>query len=111
MCTPQWSWDTPVGDMEGSCARAGELDLPAIAFTEHLDHTVWRIALAGPYVMDNLTALADADGLLKPPAFDAAGYLETIEDCRRRFPQLRILSGLELGEPHRHADQITQVLA
>jgi histidinol-phosphatase (PHP family) len=107
----EWSWDTPVGDMEQSCARALELGLPAIAFTEHLDHTVWRVALQGPYVMDNLTALADADGLLTPPAFDAAGYLETIERCRQRFPELRILSGLELGEPHRHADQIAQVLA
>jgi histidinol-phosphatase (PHP family) len=107
----QWSWDTPVGDMERSCARAVQLGLPAIAFTEHLDHTVWRIALQGPYVMDNLTALADADGLLTPPAFDAAGYLETIERCRERFPGLRILSGLELGEPHRHAAQIARVLA
>ncbi len=107
----QWSWDTPVGDMERSCARALELGLPAIAFTEHLDHTVWRIALTGPYVMDNLTALADTDGQLTPPAFDIAGYLETIEHCRQRFPELRILSGLELGEPHRHADQIAQVLA
>ncbi|GAA3925537.1 PHP domain-containing protein [Actinoplanes auranticolor] len=107
----EWSWDTSAGDMEQSCVRAVELGLPAISFTEHLDHTVWRIALEGPYVMDNLSALADADGLLTPPAFDAAGYLAAIERCRERFPQLRILSGLELGEPHRHADQIARVLA
>jgi len=107
----QWSWDAPAGDMEGSCRRAVELGLPAIVFTEHLDHTVWRIAVTGPYVMDHLTALADHDGRLRPPAFDAAGYLETIEHCRQRFPQLRILSGLELGEPHRHADRIAEVLA
>lgn len=107
----EWSWDTAVGDMEGSCVRALELGLPAIAFTEHLDHTVWRIALQGPYVMDTLTALADADGLLTPPAFDAAGYLAAIERCRDRFPGLRILSGLELGEPHRHGRQIARVLA
>jgi histidinol-phosphatase (PHP family) len=107
----QWSWDTTAGDMEGSCARAVELGLPAIAFTEHLDHTVWRIALTGPYVMDNLTALAGPDGLLTPPAFDAAGYLAAIDRCRERFPQLRVLSGLELGEPHRHGDQIARVLA
>lgn len=60
--------------------------------------------------MDNLTALADINGQLTPPAFDAAGYLESIEQCRRRFPELRILSGLELGEPHRHGDQIAAVL-
>ncbi|MFF5216539.1 PHP domain-containing protein [Micromonospora sp. NPDC000442] len=107
----EWSWDTPVGDMEGSCVRAVELGLPAITFTEHLDHTAWRVATEGPYVSDHLTALADASGMLTPPAFDAAGYLEAVERCRERFPQLRILSGLELGEPHRHADQIARVLA
>jgi histidinol-phosphatase (PHP family) len=107
----QWSWDSPVGDMEGSCARAVEIGLPAIAFTEHLDHTRWRIALEGPYVMDQLTALAGPDGLLTPPSFDAAGYLEAIEHCRDRFPQLQILSGLEMGEPHRHAEQCSKVLA
>jgi histidinol-phosphatase (PHP family) len=72
---------------------------------------VWRIALDGPYAMDNLSALADAGGLLTPPAFDAAGYLAAIERCRDRFPQLRILSGLELGEPHRHLGEIARVLA
>ncbi|MBQ1047693.1 PHP domain-containing protein [Micromonospora sp. C51] len=107
----EWSWDTPVGDMEGSCVRAIELGLPAIAFTEHLDHTAWRVATEGPYVSDHHTSLADADGILTPPAFDAAGYLQAVERCRERFPQLRILSGLELGEPHRHADQIARVLA
>jgi histidinol-phosphatase (PHP family) len=107
----EWSWDTPVGDMERSCVRAVELGLPAIAFTEHLDHTVWRIASDGPYVSDRLTALADAGGMLTPPVFDAAGYLAAVERCRERFPELRILSGLELGEPHRHADQIARVLA
>ena len=107
----EWSWDTPVGDMEGSCARAVEIGLSAIAFTEHLDHTVWRIALEGPYVMDHLTAIAGPDGLLTPPVFDAAGYLAAIEHCRDRFPQLRILSGLEMGEPHRHAEQCSRVLA
>jgi hypothetical protein len=57
--------------MEGSCVRAVELGPPAIMFTEHLDHTVWRIALTGPYVMDHLTALADHHGRLRPPVFDA----------------------------------------
>src|SRR3982750_2409437 len=107
----EWSWDTAVGDMEGSCVRALELGLPAIAFTEHLDHTVWRIALEGPYVLDHLTAIADPNGILTPPAFDATGYLAAVDQCRERFPALRILSGLEMGEPHRHAAQCAQVLA
>jgi histidinol-phosphatase (PHP family) len=97
--------------MEGSCVRAVELGLPAIAFTEHLDHTVWRIAFEGPYVMDHLTEIADPDGILTPPAFDATGYLDAIERCRERFPELRILSGLEMGEPHRHVERCAQVLA
>jgi histidinol-phosphatase (PHP family) len=107
----EWSWDAPVGDMEQSCARAVELGLPAIAFTEHLDHTVWRIALEGPYVLDHLTAIADPNGILTPPAFDATGYLAAVDQCRERFPALQILSGLEMGEPHRHAAQCAQVLA
>ena len=107
----EWSWDTTLGDMVGSCARAVELGLPAIAFTEHLDHTVWRIDLDGPYATPELTALAGSDALLTPPAFDAAGYLAAVEECRQRFPALRILSGAELGEPHRHADRIAQVLS
>jgi hypothetical protein len=31
--------------MDGSCARAVELGCRRSLFTEHLDHTVWRIAL------------------------------------------------------------------
>lgn len=107
----EWSWDTWVGDMDGSCARALEIGLPAIAFTEHLDHTVWRIELEGPYATETLTSIAAPDGILTPPAFDAAGYLEAVERCRERFPELRILSGAELGEPHRHPDQIQRVLS
>jgi histidinol-phosphatase (PHP family) len=88
-----------------------ELGLPAIAFTEHLDHTVWRVASEGPYVMDHLTSMADQEGRLTPPAFDAAGYLDAIERCRELFPDLRILSGLEMGEPHRHAEECATILA
>jgi histidinol-phosphatase (PHP family) len=106
----EWSWDAPKGSMERSCARAVDLDLPAIAFTEHLDHTVWPVALDGIYANDHLTALATPDGLLTPPVFDASGYLEAIERCRERFPSLRILSGLEMGEPHWHAAACAKVL-
>jgi len=107
----EWSWDArAVGSMEQSCARAVQIGLPAIAFTEHLDHTVWRVELEGPYAMEHLTAIADEDGILTPPAFDAAGYLEAIDRCRERFPGLRILSGLEMGEPHRHAEACASIL-
>jgi histidinol-phosphatase (PHP family) len=88
-----------------------ELGLPAIAFTEHLDHTVMTVALDGIDADNRLAALATADGLLTPPAFDASGYLDAIERCRERFAGLRILSGLEVGEPHWHADAAAKVLA
>lgn len=58
----------------------------------------------------HLTALATPDGLLTPPKFDAPGYLQAITRCREEFPSLRILSGLELGEPHWHAAACATVL-
>ncbi|TDC97239.1 PHP domain-containing protein [Nonomuraea deserti] len=106
----EWSWDAPAGSMERSCARAVELGLPAIAFTEHVDHTVWTVALDALAPDDYLATLATPEGLLTPPAFDTAGYAEAIERCRERFPALRILSGLELGEPHWHAAAVAKVL-
>jgi histidinol-phosphatase (PHP family) len=97
--------------MERSCVQAVELGLPAIAFTEHLDHTVWRVDLGGIYASEHLTAVAAPDGLLTPPTLDASGYLEAIDRCREQFPGLRILSGVEIGEPHWHATACTKVLA
>jgi histidinol-phosphatase (PHP family) len=106
----QWSWDAPLASMERSCVQAAALGLPAIAFTEHLDHTVWPVARDGPYANEHLTGVAGPDGLLRPPEFDAAGYLAAIETCRAQFPHLRILSGLEMGEPHWHAAACAKVL-
>jgi histidinol-phosphatase (PHP family) len=106
----EWSWDAPLASMERSCARAVDLGLPAIAFTEHLDHTTWPVALDGPYVNEHLSDLSSPEGLLTPPEFDAPGYLEAITRCRERFPSIRILSGLELGEPHWHAEACAKVL-
>ncbi len=106
----QWSWDAPNGDMVASCLRALELGLPAIAFTEHVDHTVWRVARDDLGPDHPLLQLSAPDGSLTPPAFDPTGYLAAVEDCRARFPELRILSGLELGEPHRHPEQVAAVL-
>jgi histidinol-phosphatase (PHP family) len=100
--------------MERSCARAVELGLPAIAFTEHLDRTVWTVDLAG---VDDLPAdhpvvtMSRSDGRLSPPDLDVTGYLESIERCRDSFTSLRVLSGVELGEPHWHAGAVSGVLA
>jgi histidinol-phosphatase (PHP family) len=106
----EWSWDAPLGSMSGACAYAAGMGLPAIAFTEHLDHTVWTLPADSPHPSDHLTALADPDGVLTPPLFDPSGYLAEIERCRERFPGLRILSGLEVGEPHWHAQACAAVL-
>lgn len=95
--------------MRGSCETAVALGLPAVAFTEHLDHTAWRVALTGLDPNDHLVRMSQ-NGLLHPPPFDVVGYLTEVEECRSRFPDLRILTGLELGEPHRHRDVIRRTL-
>jgi histidinol-phosphatase (PHP family) len=41
-----------------------------------------------------------ADGRFDPPSVDTDGYLACVQRCRDRFPGLRILTGVELGEPH-----------
>ncbi|HEY4026287.1 MAG TPA: histidinol-phosphatase HisJ family protein [Candidatus Dormibacteraeota bacterium] len=87
----QFSWDAPRGDMEATCRRAVEIGLPAIAFTEHADFT------GGGY-----------------PDFhplDVAAYRAEVERCRALFPGLRVLSGVELGQPHHFPDDAAAVLA
>jgi histidinol-phosphatase (PHP family) len=96
--------------MVDSCARAVELGLPAIAFTEHLDHTVWTLAPGDIDPADPFLTVVTPEGTFTPPQFDAYGYLAAIERCRERFPDLRILSGLEIGEPHWHAAAVATVL-
>lgn len=76
--------------MEHSCARALELGLPAIAFTEHAD---WAVVHKGQH------------------AVDIEGYLDAVERCRLQFPGLRILTGVELGEPHWFPDKTSAMLA
>lgn len=107
----EWSWDARDGSMDRTCARAVELGLPAIAFTEHVDHTAWHVL--DRHLPENafLGSLADADGLLTPQPFDVEGYLECLERCRATYPDLRIISGVELGEPHLHRAAAERLLA
>jgi len=86
----EWSWDAPRGDMERSCRRALELGLPAIAFTEHAD---WALVHKGQH------------------AVDIEGYLDAVDRCRAKFPSLRILTGIELGEPHWFPKETAAILA
>ena len=93
----QWSWDAQRGDMVATCARAVALGVPAVAFTEHVDHTAF--------------APRPSVAAMRPPRFDAEGYLAAVEECRHHFPDLRILTGAELGEPHWHPRAVAAVLA
>src|SRR5205814_7192446 len=42
---------------------------------------------------------------------DINGYLEALERCRVKFPNLTILSGVELGEPHWFPKETADILA
>ncbi|HVS48138.1 MAG TPA: histidinol phosphate phosphatase, partial [Candidatus Dormibacteraeota bacterium] len=42
---------------------------------------------------------------------DIAGYLDAVERCRAKFKGLRILTGVELGEPHWFPRETADVLA
>ena len=76
--------------MERSCERALEIGLPAIAFTEHAD---FALVHEGQH------------------SVDIAGYLDAVERCRAKFKGLRILTGVELGEPHWYPRETAEVLA
>ncbi|WP_326567421.1 PHP domain-containing protein [Amycolatopsis rhabdoformis] len=108
----EWSWDTVTGSMVRSCERALELGLPSLAFTEHADLTPWLIPPPiRPHLPDHFRVRLRADGVLEPPALDVEGYLACVQECRERFPDLRIFSGVELSEPHWHRPQADALLA
>ncbi|MFG1759865.1 PHP domain-containing protein [Micromonospora echinofusca] len=102
------SWDAPYSSMELACRRAVDIGLPSIAFTDHADFTPRRIAAAvtPPEWKRGLIT----DRVLTPPPLDVPRYVRSIEACRRMFPGLRILSGVELGEPHRHPRTVADLL-
>jgi histidinol-phosphatase (PHP family) len=77
--------------MEATCRKAVEIGLPAIAFTDHADFM--------------------AGGLPDWSELDIDAYHVEIERCRALFPDLRIVSGVELGQPHRFPAQTEAVLA
>jgi histidinol-phosphatase (PHP family) len=95
--------------MERTCARAVDLGLPAVAFTEHADYLTWTVTASD--VDSRFHTLITPDGTLTPPKLNVDGYLECLQRCRERFPDLRIISGVELGEPHWHRDIVSQLIA
>ncbi len=131
----EWSWDAARGDMMATCARAVELGLPAIAFTEHADFTAWVGAATpagrsgGSITEDTATAaprsrwewstgrIPGRPWPVRMPAtpgqsgdLDIAGYWKAIDRCRAAHPELRIESGIELGEPHLFPAQVAGLL-
>jgi histidinol-phosphatase (PHP family) len=102
----EWSWDAPrEASMARSCEQAVAAGLPGVAFTDHLDFTTWtdgdRIGA------ENL----DPHRYARMHLLDVAGYLATLDDCRQRYPELRILSGVEIGEAHLWAASAAAVVA
>jgi histidinol-phosphatase (PHP family) len=96
--------------MEQTCARAVRIGLPAVAFTEHADNTTWVVLDSDLDEHDHLKAGMTPQGLFTPPRLDLEGYLECLQRCRDMFPDLRILSGVELGEPHWHSRSAAELL-
>jgi histidinol-phosphatase (PHP family) len=90
-----WSYDTSgVASMARCCEQAVDIGLPAVAFTEHLEFIdgAEGDAIAG--------VATDSRWWNRIKPLDVTGYLADIEQCRDRFPGLRILSGVEAGESH-----------
>jgi histidinol-phosphatase (PHP family) len=134
----EWSWDTQTGSMERSCERALALGLPAIAFTEHADFTVWGENDPGGWesnaaddrpggpggadrslASDGEASQGEAShgggGLALPGRtrmrpLDVSGYQAAVQLCRERFRDLRVISGIEAGEPHLFAGSVSAVL-
>lgn len=90
--------------MEAECRRAVEIGLPAVAFTEHVDFTDWG-------AHDTPPAATKVGARPRVSALDVEGYLADIARCRDMFPTLRILSGIEAGEPHWFSESVAAVLA
>lgn len=96
--------------MEATCARAVAYGLPSVAFTEHLEGARWVIPDDRRTDFGDLAGMIDRHGVLAPPVFDVGGYRAAVDRCRERFADLRVFTGVEVGEPHRHAPQVDAVL-
>ena len=80
--------------MVRSCEQAVAAGLPGVAFTDHLDFTTWTDG-------DRIGTMdLDPHRYARMHLLDVTGYLAALDDCRQRFPELRIFSGVEIGEAH-----------
>ena len=91
--------------MVRSCEQALAVGLPGVAFTDHLDFTTW---IDGDQIgAENL----DPHRYARMHLLDLPGYLAALDDCRQRYPDLRILSGVEIGEAHLWAASAAAMVA
>jgi histidinol-phosphatase (PHP family) len=98
--------------MAATCARAVEMGVPGLAFTEHVDHTEWLVPAEVLAESAQLQKFATPSGAsIARPSFNVEGYMAAVQECRDKFPDLRILTGMEMGEPHWHAEALTALLA
>lgn len=110
----EYSWDAgsdprSAGSMDRTCAQAVRIGLPAVVFTEHLDfEDAWQVddGDIGEYAQRHV----GADGLVRLPPFDLDGYLDAVDRCRHAYPSLRIITGVEFGQPHLWGAQAAAVL-
>lgn len=111
----EWSWDAgsdaaSAGAMRRVCDRATRIGLPAVVFTEHLDfEDAWRVD--GGDIGEHAQKYVDDTGYVRLPTFDIDGYLDAVERCRHDYPELRILTGVEFGQPHLWEERATALLS
>jgi histidinol-phosphatase (PHP family) len=102
----EWSWDAPrEASMARSCEQAMAAGLPGVAFTDHLDFTTWT---EGDQIASEHL---DPRRYTRMHLLDVTGYLATLEECRQRYPELRILAGVEIGEVHMWAASAAAMVA
>lgn len=94
----------PESSMRRSCEYAVARGIPAVAFTDHLDFTLCQ---EGDAVAGLGLGVAEGDA---PPTLDVEAYLAEVEACRALYPALRILTGVESGEPHLFDRSLAAVL-
>ena len=106
----RWSWDTATSSsMQLACARAVEIGVPGLAFTEHVDFTEWSHQDSAQLTGISAPTHLEARPRVRP--LDVEGYSADLARCREEFPDLRILSGIEAGEPHLFPASVAAVLA
>ena len=110
----EFSWDhgsdpAAPGSMRRTCEQAVRIGLPAIVFTEHLDDSTGWIVQDGD-IGHHAQKYVQSDGAVALPTLDLDGYLESIDRCRREFPELRILTGVEFGQPHAASQAARDIL-